>query len=169
MFSSTYFQNTLNTFWKCLIASNCRIIPVQVYLQVPFRVLQTFWHILILKHFLKFNSWQQASLTLMMVRVWVGLVWLIILGLMLWGEQDLSWDFCLLFPIALVNFLNKVSESVERARFVKVYHFILDPLWEGKVCHLVECFIVVLKKWGKSVKVNKNLGSLVIVLHDKLF
>ena len=69
-----------------------------------------------------------------------------------------------MFPITLLDFLNKVPESVEQVRFVKMYHLVLDPLWERKVCSSVECFIVVLKKQGKSVEINEKLGSLVIVL-----
>jgi len=50
-----------------------------------------------------------------------------------------------------------------------MYHFILDPLQESKVCSSVEGFIVVLKKQGESVEINEKLGSLVVILHDKLF
>ena len=50
-----------------------------------------------------------------------------------------------------------------------MYYFVLDPLWESKVCSSVEGFVIVLKKQGKSVEINEKLGSLVIVLHDELF
>jgi len=69
----------------------------------------------------------------------------------------------------LVDFLNEVLESIKQARFVEMYHFILDPLRESEVCSLVEGFIIVLKKGGESVEINEKLGSLVIVLHDELF
>jgi len=39
----------------------------------------------------------------------------------------------------------------------------------SKVSSLVKGFIVVLKKEGESVEINEKIGSLVVVLHDKLF
>jgi len=54
--------------------------------------------------------------------------------------------------------LNEVLESVKKARFVEMYHFILDPLWESEVCSLVEGFVIVLKKQGELVEINEKLG-----------
>ena len=50
-----------------------------------------------------------------------------------------------------------------------MYHFILDPLQESKLCSSVEGFVVVLKKQGELVEINEKVGSLVVVLHNELF
>ena len=46
---------------------------------------------------------------------------------------------------------------------------ILDSLWKGEVCFLMEGLVVIVKESGNSVEVNQELGGLVIVFHDQLF
>ena len=112
--------------------------------------------------------------------LWVGWASLILTGFgwtcLTSRSSPLTWEWArslvrvyLFIPNSAGRFSEWGLGVFEWVRFVEVYHFILDPLWKGKVFPLVECIIIVLKKQGELVEINKKIGSLVTVLHDELF
>ena len=73
------------------------------------------------------------------------------------------------FPMALVYPLYGIPKVIQVPGFVKVNQLILDPFWKSKICFPVKGLIVVVKESGDPVEIDKELGGLVIVFHDKLF